>query len=111
MSLNVPVTLDPWVKEILVDPISKKPFIVAESDEFSSEIGIQYQFVDGVPDFRIGLRQVSKDWAEGQVEYEKFLNKYLDNGESDPDFYKQEQQVDAPMYERLPLIEIGRAHV
>lgn len=104
MSLNVAVTLDPWAREILVDPISKKPFVATDSEKFSSEIGIQYQFTDGVPDFRVGMRKVSKDWAEGQVEYEKFLNKYLDNGESDPNFYQQEQQVDAPMYERLPLL-------
>jgi ubiquinone/menaquinone biosynthesis C-methylase UbiE len=104
MNLNVALTLDSWVKEILVDPISKKPFTSSEAEKFNTEIGIQYHFEAGVPDFRVGMRKVSKDWAEGQAEYEKFLDKYLDNGEADPNFYKQEQQVDAPMYERLPLL-------
>jgi SAM-dependent methyltransferase len=104
MSLNVALTIDPWVQEILVDPISKKPFSSLEPKEFKSEIGICYHFEADVPDFRVGMRKVSNTWAEGQAEYEVFLNKYLDNGESDPNFYQQEQKTDAPMYAKLPLL-------
>lgn len=103
MNLNIVLALDPWVKEILVDPISKQPFSEVELELFKSKIGICYGFESDAPDFRVGMRQVSKIWAEGQAEYEVFLNKYLDNGESDPDFYQKEQQIDAPMYEKLPL--------
>jgi ubiquinone/menaquinone biosynthesis C-methylase UbiE len=103
MSLNVAITLDPWVQEILVDPISKKPFAGSDSQEFKSGIGICYHFEDDIPDFRVGMRKVSKTWAEGQAEYEVFLDKYLANGETDANFYQREQKIDAPMYEKLPL--------
>jgi ubiquinone/menaquinone biosynthesis C-methylase UbiE len=104
MNLALTLTIDSWLKEILVDPISKKPFIRQDQSGFEAACGISYKFEDGVPDFRVGLLNVSKGWIEGQKEYEDFLEKYLSQGETDPNFYKNEQQRDAPMYQELKLI-------
>jgi len=103
-NLTVALTVDSWLREILVDPISKKSFASQDKGSFSAPCGICYGLTDGVPDFRVGLLQVAQSWEEGQKEYEKFHEQYLDQGESHADFYKEEQKRDSPMYEKLKLI-------
>ena len=104
MNLTVATAIEPWFREILVDPISKKPFAKQDESGFDAACGIRYKFADGVPDFRVGLLKASKGWVEGQKEYEVFHEKYLNRGETDPNFYKNEHQRDTPMYHELELI-------
>lgn len=48
--------------------------------------------------------RIAKTWEEGQEEYERFYEKYLNEGEANPKFYENEQKRDLPMYERLKLL-------
>ncbi|MEJ7588735.1 MAG: methyltransferase domain-containing protein [Ferruginibacter sp.] len=91
-----------WLEEILADPISKTT-LKRIKDGYSSENGFGYSIKDKVPDFRIKLNQFENEWQKGQDAFEPWLIKYLDNAESDPMYYINEQKRDAPMYQKLPL--------
>jgi ubiquinone/menaquinone biosynthesis C-methylase UbiE len=102
--LKVALTVSPWLKQILVDPVSKKPFIGHQEDTFDAPCGFSYRYKAGAPDFRAGLVKVAQSWAEGQKEYEEYYAKYLNLGEADHRFYLEEHRRDAPMYAKLELL-------
>ncbi|MHC5010182.1 MAG: methyltransferase domain-containing protein [Planctomycetota bacterium] len=101
--LHVALTLSPWLRAILVDPVSKQPFAVSDDEHFVAPCGLSYDYRDGVPDFRVRIQLGAREWAEGQADFERWFDDYLEKGEHDPEFYAREHAVDAPMYEALPL--------
>jgi ubiquinone/menaquinone biosynthesis C-methylase UbiE len=102
--LTVALEVSSWLRQILVDPVSKKPFVEQSESTFHAPCGISYTLKAGVPDFRVGMVRVARSWEEGQEEYEKFHEKYLNLGEADTHLYQEEQRRDAPMYEKLELL-------
>lgn len=97
------LTIDDWLKNILVDPISKQK--ISKNGVFwSSSSGFMYNEHNGIPDLRIRFTQTEKDWKKGQDFFEKWMKaNYLSKGESDDSFYKNEILRDAPMYKQLVL--------
>jgi SAM-dependent methyltransferase len=104
----VNLTVDPWVIEILVDPISKAPFKEYSEFNFLSTCGFLYSYKFDVPDFRINLSNSLNEWAFGQQEFEEWFLSYLDRGEDDPNFYKNEVHRDSPVYEKFAINGMGR---
>jgi SAM-dependent methyltransferase len=97
------LTIDSWLKDILVDPISKQTLSKGNGGWFSSS-GFKYKEYKGIPDFRIRFTQTEKQWKEGQDVFEEWLkNNYLKKGEESTSFYQDEIKIDAPMYEQLTL--------
>ena len=80
--------LDPWVREILVDPISKIPISVA----------------DGVPDLRrkvFASTHSANVWRKGQEHYEAWCRMLIElDAEQD---YAQEIERVREIYARIPL--------
>lgn len=107
-NLTVNITLNQWLKEIIVDPISKLPFVVCESSEFLSPCGFSYGYTEGAPDFRVNLSNFLDEWAFGQNEFEEWFLSYLNEGEATPHFYKNEVRRDSPIYEKFNMISKGR---
>lgn len=105
---EVSLVFDRWLKEIAVDPISKLPFTGCESNEFLSPCGFSYGYTQGVPDFRVNLSNFLDEWAFGQNEFEEWFSSYLEKGETDTNFYKNEVRRDSPIYEKFNLISKGR---
>lgn len=102
-NLEVPVVISEWLQCLLVDPLSKKPFVQQGEAGFRAPCGFIYQYKDGVPDFRVRFAGSVDEWQQGQSAFESWLDKYFDQGEADADFYKNEQAKDAPVYEALKL--------
>lgn len=70
------VKLDSWVKQILVDPLSKEPFVSEPGDpgRLSSPYGRKYPITKGVYDLRLLNNETTadqKEWTEGQREYKR----------------------------------------
>lgn len=84
------IELQPWVKEILADPVSKQP---ATPESFES--------FQGILDARIFLKNTHgySEWAEGQIEYEDFAEENTTNVAG----YKAEIEYDRPIYEHYRL--------
>lgn len=101
--LKIPLVVSPWLRELLVDPVSKKAFVESGPDGFLAPSGLKYRYVGGVPDFRISLAKGAQEWLDGQVAFEEWIDGYLRKGEVDPDFYRREQSGDAPIYQALKL--------
>lgn len=102
-TLRVPLVLDPWLRDLMVDPISKKPFVTVDSDGFLAPCGFRYTYRDGVPDFRVQLGAGAKMWAQGQKTFAQWFMRYLDRGEASNSFYPAEQQRDRRVYEAITL--------
>ncbi len=66
--------LDPWARELIVDPLSKEPLTEgAAGDCLMSAYGRQYPIVDGIFDLRVLNNETTRDqrlWKEGQRAYE-----------------------------------------
>lgn len=101
--LEVPVVISDWLMDLLVDPISKRKFVIADEFGFQSPCGFKYNYKYGVPDFRVRFTDGDDQWKDGQSAFESWLDSYFDNGEADVDFYKREQAIDGPVYETLKL--------
>ena len=101
--LRVSLVVDPWLRDLLVDPISKQPFVEDTGTRFVAPCGLSYGYCDGVPDFRVRMPHSARDWARGQEDYECWFDDYLDVGERDPDFYARELENNGPLYEALKL--------
>lgn len=99
----VPVTISPWLRALLVDPISKMPFTEQTADSFKAPCGFLYRYRDGVPDFRVKMTISAQEWLAGQIAFESWIDDYFNNGEADATFYKREQARDRPMYEAMKL--------
>ncbi|MBK8932214.1 MAG: class I SAM-dependent methyltransferase [Chloroflexi bacterium] len=71
-----PIKLDSWVKEIIVDPLSKEPLTINEEKTFLvSPYGRKYPIKGELFDLRLLNNETTKDqkvWKEGQVEYERW---------------------------------------
>jgi SAM-dependent methyltransferase len=110
-TLHVPLVLDPWLRELIVDPISKQPFLTADSGGFLSPCGFRYSYKKGTPDFRVRLGAGGKTWAQAQEAFSHWFSRYLELGETSDSFYPAEQQRDKRVYETIPLegrvIDIG----
>jgi SAM-dependent methyltransferase len=68
------VKLDPWVLEILRDPLSKSPLEI-DSRFLISDYGRRYPVVSGIYDLRLLNSYVGVSgelWRRGQIEYEKW---------------------------------------
>lgn len=69
------VKLDSWVKEIIVDPLSKEPLTINKEKTFIfSTYGRKYPVKDELLDLRLLNNETTADqkaWNEGQREYEK----------------------------------------
>lgn len=101
--MKVKVVTQTWLKNILCDPISKKPLEFISGSHCINEDGFAYSILNHVPDLRIRLSQSEHDWLEGQEEFEKWMVSYLDNGEKNDQFYSVEQKADTKMYDKLQL--------
>lgn len=101
-NLVIEIAHPEWLKDILVDPISKSN-LKRQGNTYISELGFSYCIKEGIPDFRIRLNQFEKDWQKGQESYEKWMEYYLNNAEKNNSFYPKELERDAPMYEKLVL--------
>jgi SAM-dependent methyltransferase len=102
-TLHIRLVLEPWLRELIVDPISKKGFLTGDSDGFLAPCGFRYTYKDGVPDFRVPLGGGETVWARGQECFTQWFERYLERGEASDGFYAAEQQRDKPVYERFPL--------
>jgi SAM-dependent methyltransferase len=80
-----PIKLDPWVREIVVDPLSKEPLTINEEQTFLfSPYGRKYPINGNHFDLRLLNNETTKDqkiWKEGQREYERESARlaFLDN--------------------------------
>lgn len=101
--LTVQLTISPWLRECLVDPISKTTFVEQDADGFEAPCGFRYRYKNGVPDFRVRWTIGSEKWFSRQVEFESWIDRYFDRGEKDPTFYSREQERDRAVYESLRL--------
>jgi len=101
--LEVPVVISEWLKCLLVDPLSKRPFTHQSEVGLQASCGFKYQYKNGVPDLRVRLAGSADEWLEGQLAFESWLDQYFDQGEAHTDFYENEQALDAPVYEALKL--------
>ena len=68
--------LDCWVKEIIVDPLSKEPLTMDKMHGYLlSPYGRKYPLNDELYDLRLLNNETTKDqkvWKEGQREYQKY---------------------------------------
>jgi SAM-dependent methyltransferase len=99
----VTLKLSSWLRELLVDPISKRAFIEHNESGFRAPCGFIYRYRNGVPDFRVRLKIGARKWLAAQRAFESRVNEYFSTGEADPMFYKREQDRDRPIYETLSL--------
>lgn len=71
-----PIKLDNWVREIIVDPLSKEPLTTNEEKTFLfSPYGRKYPIKDELLDLRLLNNETTADqkiWKEGQREYERW---------------------------------------
>jgi SAM-dependent methyltransferase len=102
-TLRVPLVLEPWLRHLIVDPISKKTFVTDDSDGFLAPCGFRYTYKNGVPDFRVQLGAGGKMWGQGQQNFTQWFNSYLEWGEASDGFYPAEQQSDKRVYDKIPL--------
>lgn len=70
------IKLNKWVKEIIVDPLSKQPLSIAEDGDYLlSQYGRKYPVVEGIYDLRLLNNETTNDqklWKDGQITYEKY---------------------------------------
>lgn len=103
MTLN-PIQLEPWVREILVDPLSKQPMEFGEDGRLFTSYGRYYPFEGNIADLRLLAHETTPDqrlWREGQVEYERWSERLVAmDGEQD---YQSEMDGVREIYSSLPL--------
>ena len=75
--------LDNWVKEIIVDPLSKEPLTINNENTFLiSPYGRKYPICNGVYDLRLLNNNITSDqksWREGQLFYERWSTRIASN--------------------------------
>ena len=90
---NFPFILEPWVVDILSNPITKRPAKIQE-----------FEFVGGIVDARVYLKSTIgfKGWKSGQAVYEKAET--FNHGTAQPiKDYQAEIKNDRPVYEHFIL--------
>lgn len=75
---NTYIKIDEWVKEILVDPLSKQQLTASDDGKYLlSPYGRKYPIVNGIYDLRLLNNETTHDqkiWKNGQKEYENDSN-------------------------------------
>lgn len=75
--MTTSIKLDSWVKEIIVDPLSKEPLTVNNNKNFlCSSYGRKYPVKDKLLDLRLLNNETTLDqkiWKEGQRQYERWF--------------------------------------
>lgn len=99
------IKTDPWVIEILVDPLSKDELSIDyHVGIIKSKYGKKYKIQNGIFDLRLVTSSVGKDspkWKKGQEEYEKFaaLHSIQDSKQTFLDEFEGVKDV----YENIPI--------
>lgn len=95
--------LDPWVIDLLVDPIGKTP-LSWKGDSLVSAYGRSYPICSGIPDLRpfVGQRcsGVGHLWEEGQSAYENWSKIQANKSSVD---YTEELEGVREVYETIPI--------
>jgi SAM-dependent methyltransferase len=100
---TIPFTIDPWVREILRDPLNKSS-LHTEGDWLVSDYGRRYPIRGGVYDLRLlttNSGRLSQAWAEGQTEYERFSHRVASNRIAN---YQAERRGMEDVYREIPII-------
>lgn len=105
---NVEIVIDDWVKGVLVDPISKESFSQVNQKSIQSSCGFIYRYIGPILDLRVDLSNQRKEWISGQKEFERWFEHYLNKGESDPSFYRNEIARDELVYQKFSINKKGR---
>jgi SAM-dependent methyltransferase len=96
----IKVKLDPWVLDILRDPLSKSPLKI-EGDNVTSDYGWRYPVTDGVFDLRMIDSYVGAAgilWRDGQDFYEK-----CDGAKLSLEEYTRERRGVEDVYRAIPI--------
>lgn len=103
-SKNDYIKIDDWVKEILVDPLSKQSLIISDDGKFLlSPYGREYPIVNGIYDLRLLNNETTHDqktWKDGQREYE---NDSMSGSIADNENYDIELEGVRDVYEEIPI--------
>ena len=99
------IKLDSWVKEIIVDPLSKEPLTMNEEGNFLlSPYGRKYPTRDGIFDLRLFNNETTPDqkvWKEGQREYERLCASLVSQDQKQDYFAEIEGVRD--VYKDIPV--------
>jgi SAM-dependent methyltransferase len=100
-----PIKLDSWVREIVVDPLSKEPLTINEERTFLfSPYGRKYPIKDELFDLRLLNNETTTDqkvWKEGQREYERW-DANLAFQDQKQDYFAQIEGV-RQVYDDIPI--------
>ena len=101
---NKYIKMDEWLRDIVVDPLSKEALTFADNGEYLvSPYGRQYPIVKGVFDLRLLNNETTNDqkiWKKGQCEYEKMS---MLNSSSDNTNYEDEFAGIKDVYREIPI--------
>lgn len=99
------VKLDAWLKDILVDPLSKEALTVPlEKGEVKTSYGRRYSFDGAILDLRVLNNRTTPDqklWRDGQLEYE-LLSEHVAAQDASHD-YEAENIPVAAVYKAVPV--------
>lgn len=99
------VKLDAWLKDILVDPLSKEPLNVLDANGcVKTSYGRLYPFDGSILDLRVLNNRTTSDqkmWRDGQLEYEH-LSEQVAVRDADND-YEAENIPIAAVYKAVPI--------
>jgi len=100
-----PVKLDAWVKDVLVDPLSKEPLTADDANGFLvAPYGRKYAVRDGICDLRLLNNETTPDqkvWREGQLEYVRWFDSLVVEGTEKG--YRYEIEAVRQVYEDIPI--------
>lgn len=101
--MHILTKLEPWVIDLLVDPIGKTP-LSRDGDSFVSSYGRRYPICSGIPDLRPFVGQKSSGaghlWEEGQSAFENWSKIQATQSSVD---YTQELEGVREVYEAIPI--------
>lgn len=111
-----PIKLDRWVREIIVDPLSKEPLTINVENTFIlSPYGRKYPIKDEIFDLRLLNNETTADqkiWNEGQREYERFSASVASQDQKQ-DYFAEIEGV-REVYDDIPLegscLDVGGHH-
>ncbi|MCK5451781.1 MAG: methyltransferase domain-containing protein [Candidatus Omnitrophica bacterium] len=104
MRKNNFVKIDDWVKDIIVDPLSKQALRLSGNGEYLlSSYGRKYPIIGGVYDLRLLNNETTYDqkiWKKGQIEFMKYSRS---EATSDNTNYDSELNGVREVYEEIPI--------
>jgi SAM-dependent methyltransferase len=98
------VKVDPWLREILVDPLDKGPLMIGETSLVSS-YGRHYPIVNNIYDLRLLTQHVGlvgELWKEGQREYECWTDSLVSRDSRQ--VYLEEKDSVRDVYQAIPIV-------